>query len=1450
MKKWNISFAAKISLIYFTIGAIWILLTDKALFSLFPEPEKFAVMQTYKGWFFVIATTIILYELIKNGRAAQKAAEESLLDLFESTSTGVFRSSLQGRYMTVNSAMASIYGFASANEMVETITDISKQIYASTEERNRFAEELLKKGVVEKFETMNIKKDGSVIWTSTKARAVKDKDGNVLYYDGFVTEITKQKNAEIALRDKELQYRLIVEQASDGIIMVDETGKILEANQQICSMVGYSREELLTLSINDLIPKDSPTGESWNLREFASGRANLMEKALQRKDGTLLLVELSMKALPNAMLIGIARNVSNRKIMQEALTRSEQRFRALIENSMDAIALYSVDGRIIFQSPAATHILGYSPGEMLGKNALDFIYEDDKGKTSQAFLQIINNPERNIKLEVRCICKDKSLKWIEVNGSNHLQDPGIEALVTNYRDITERKTYEEALRHSEISYRGLFDTVQDAIYIQDKNGRFLDVNEGAMQMYGYPKDRFIGETVEFLSAPGKNNMKRIAQAFQDAFNGEPQHLEFWGLHNNGTIFPKEVRLYKGVYFGEDVIIAVAQDITTRKQAEEALQKQLRELSVLHSVALTESTARDVDTLIQQITDIISDTLYSDNCGVLLLNQEQDTLVPHYSYRGTDIEKIGESLPATEGISGKVVNARRPIRIDDVSLEPSYFEISRNTRSELCVPIMSGSRLFGVLNVESKKASAFTDRDERLLNTIAGGMANAMERIQLFELEKKRRQEAENLSLATASLANTLDIEDLFDNILSWLQKLAPYDSASIMLDQGESIRLAASRNLPDEFYVGREFPFTEKWRHLAAVRKPLIIEDAQNDPIFEKWEATSYIHGWMAVAMFAQDSLIGFINLDSHAIGTYTDEHATRVQTFANQAATAIAKARLFELEKKRRETAETVRQATTSLTNLLDLPSLQTAILEWMYKIAPYDSASILEIEGGYVRVTATTGLPDPEKVLNLTFPVNNILRNIINETGQTLIIDDCREDPRFERWGDSENIRGWMGVPMISRGQVIGYITFDSRTPNAYTQSDAIAAQTFAQQAATSLENARLYTETRQRLEELEMVSRVSFALRAARDTNEMLPILLNEIQASIGTDAATILLYDHELDTLTPRAASGWLTDMPKTNFKPGEGIIGMVYSSGKTYVSPELIRDPRSDPENIKVFGEGWAGITVPIRTANETIGVITVGIKKPRSVEDHFVRLITTLAEIAGNAIYRSNLYERSEEQIRRLTTLREMDTAITSSLDLRITLNIITEHLLTKMGVSAAAILVFNPESQMLDYLAVSGFQNRETFRSSLSIGDGLAGQILLNRQSIHIKDLGKEMDSINTGLPSDEKFTSYYAIPLFSKGATRGILETYFKETFIPSADWIDFLQTLAGQATIAIDNAQLFENLQRTNQELSLAYDTTLEGWGRLLNCAIRKHRDIRNASPNGPWNWPSKWAFPNLN
>ncbi|MDO9035101.1 MAG: PAS domain S-box protein, partial [Methanoregula sp.] len=129
---------------------------------------------------------------------------------------------------------------------------------------------------------------------------------------------------------------------------------------------------------------------------------------------------------------------------------------------------------------------------------------------------------------------------------------------------------EEALRQSEASYHNLFNTIRQAIYIQDHEGRFVEVNDGACAMYGYTREEFIGRTPEFLAAPGLNDFNDIMEQIRKAFTGEPQQLEFWGRRKNGEIFPKDVRLYKGTYSGNDVLIVVASDITEPKRAEKAL----------------------------------------------------------------------------------------------------------------------------------------------------------------------------------------------------------------------------------------------------------------------------------------------------------------------------------------------------------------------------------------------------------------------------------------------------------------------------------------------------------------------------------------------------------------------------------------------------------------------------------------------------------------------------------------------------------------------------------------------------------------------------------------------------------------------------------------------------------------------------------------------------------------
>jgi HD-GYP domain-containing protein (c-di-GMP phosphodiesterase class II) len=195
------------------------------------------------------------------------------------------------------------------------------------------------------------------------------------------------------------------------------------------------------------------------------------------------------------------------------------------------------------------------------------------------------------------------------------------------------------------------------------------------------------------------------------------------------------------------------------------------------------------------------------------------------------------------------------------------------------------------------------------------------------------------------------------------------------------------------------------------------------------------------------------------------------------------------------------------------------------------------------------------------------------------------------------------------------------------------------------------------------------------------------------------------------------------------------------------------------------------------------------------------------------------LFEQSEKQVERLTALREIDTAIASSFDLRVTLSILVNHTLTLLSVSAVDVMIYNADQQMLNYFMGTGFRSSAIKQTSFRIGEGIAGKAMLERRDIFIEDLSVEKTFLRKSLLAQDGFISYCAMPLISKGVIQGILEVFFREEFKPNEDWLEFLRILAGQATIAIDNAHLFENLQRSNQDLSLAYDTTLEGWGKAL-------------------------------
>lgn len=202
-----------------------------------------------------------------------------------------------------------------------------------------------------------------------------------------------------------------------------------------------------------------------------------------------------------------------------------------------------------------------------------------------------------------------------------------------------------------------------------------------------------------------------------------------------------------------------------------------------------------------------------------------------------------------------------------------------------------------------------------------------------------------------------------------------------------------------------------------------------------------------------------------------------------------------------------------------------------------------------------------------------------------------------------------------------------------------------------------------------------------------------------------------------------------------------------------------------------------------------------------------------------------NAESKIQHQLQRFQALRNIDKAITASFDIRLVLNILLEQITTQLNVDAAAILLSRSDAGILEYAAGRGFRTNALRHTHLLFGDGFAGKAILNRQIVHIPDLRATPGQLRQSKQlSDEDFVTYFGVPLIAKGQVKGVLEVFHRNQKEVDTDWLNFLEALSGQAAIAIDNATLFEDLQKSNTELMLAYDATLEGWVKALELRDR--------------------------
>ncbi|MCQ3939271.1 MAG: hypothetical protein DPW18_19840 [Chloroflexi bacterium] len=465
--------------------------------------------------------------------------------------------------------------------------------------------------------------------------------------------------------------------------------------------------------------------------------------------------------------------------------------------------------------------------------------------------------------------------------------------------------------------------------------------------------------------------------------------------------------------------------------------------------------------------------------------------------------------------------------------------------------------------------------------------------------------------------------------------------------------------------------------------------------------------------------------------------------------------------------------------------------------------------------------------EIRDIPVKVGEGIAGAVFATGQPYLATDFSLDPLSKLQSREKIPQGWGGacLPIRAASEMVGVLFVAVKLPRQITPEQMKLLQSLAEIAGATIHRTRLHDETARRAEEFEYLYDTSKALSEQTELRPLLTLIVNTAQQLLKSASSGIYLYDPNANELIltvdtmPYITTG-------SRLKLGEGAAGWVAQTHKSIRIDDYTAWEGRSPQYEGVLLR--AVLEVPMLYGGELIGVLVVDEvgESTRTFTEGDERLLTLFASQAAGAIHSTRLREEALFRLRNLQTLHEVDRAIASSLDLRITLNLLLSRIVDQLDVDAASVLLLHPHEQALQYAASYGFRTRLIEGANVRLNDEFAGRCVMERRIIYIADPAKiQNNEPFANLWSEEGFNHYTCIPLIVKGEVKGVLELYHRSNFIPTAEWQEFMETLAGQAAITIDNTQMFENVQRINMEMTVAYEATIESWSRALELHTRE-------------------------
>jgi len=461
--------------------------------------------------------------------------------------------------------------------------------YVHPEDKDKVRQQAIKclKGESsDSYEYRYIKKNGEIMW-------ILEMITSIVYHGkraalGSFMDITARKHMEEALRQSEERYRTVIEDIEEGYYEVDLQGNFTFASDSICATLGYPREELIGMSYKNYVPNEQ-FDYVYNIfkKVYETGKPIKSYSLINiRKNGERIHVEDSVAPLSdkNGKIIGfkgITHDITQRKIMEEILQKSEDYFREITENSSDVIIITESNGNIKYCSRSVERYLGYKPEELTGKNAFNFIYADDLPRAANDYSKAIQTKDTAIPNEFRVVHKDGSVRLFEGLGKNLLDNPSVAGFIMNIRDVTERKHLEiqkeaaqKSLRESEEKYRTILEKMEEGLFELDLKGNITFVNDAECRKLGYSREELTG--MNYRQFQDENTAKKTRQIFSEVYKKEEpiQLLDVEIIRKNGSKAFNEisVSLLKDKQGKATGFRGISRDVTVRRQMEEMIRQ--------------------------------------------------------------------------------------------------------------------------------------------------------------------------------------------------------------------------------------------------------------------------------------------------------------------------------------------------------------------------------------------------------------------------------------------------------------------------------------------------------------------------------------------------------------------------------------------------------------------------------------------------------------------------------------------------------------------------------------------------------------------------------------------------------------------------------------------------------------------------------------------------------------